>query len=290
MEFPVEVALAELVSVLPTTPGWWYEVKLDGHRTVMWRTADGVRLQARSGRDVTAKWLDIALPGMELPPGVVLDGEAAVVVDERISFEAAQSRAASTPARARQLAEEHPALFVVWDVLALPSGDVRGRPYVDRRAMMLDVLSGLASPSRIQAVSATDDLSVAHAWYNSLQDTGVEGVVAKLGTSPYRPGRSSSWKKVRHAETVDAGLVGYTGPAQRPRALVVRLPDGRLRLTRAIGARLAAQVAAQLAESGSGRATRLGTGETYTAVEVSRLVEVLAGTTRHATVTVTRLR
>ena len=78
----------------------------------MWRTADGVRLQARSGRDVTANWMDVALPGMRLPPGVVLDGEAVVVVDERISYEAAQSRAASAPARARRLAEEHPALYV----------------------------------------------------------------------------------------------------------------------------------------------------------------------------------
>lgn len=28
MEFPVQVALAELVPVLPATPGWWYEIKL----------------------------------------------------------------------------------------------------------------------------------------------------------------------------------------------------------------------------------------------------------------------
>lgn len=290
MEFPVEVALAELAPVLPATPGWWYEIKLDGHRTVMWRTADSVRLQARSGRDVTATWMDIALPGMDMPPGVVLDGEAVVVVDERISFEAAQSRAASAPARARKLAEQHPALYIVWDVLALPTGDVRGRPYVERRAMMLDVLAGLSSPSPIQAVSATDDLSVAHAWYDSLQNTGVEGVVAKLGTSPYRPGRASSWKKVRHAETTDAAVVGYTGPTKRPRALVVRLPDGRVRLTRAIGPRLAAQVAAQLTLSEPGRTAALGTGEVYTAVVVDLMVEVLAETTRHAVVAVTRLR
>ncbi|MFI7182022.1 hypothetical protein [Streptomyces anthocyanicus] len=30
MEFPVDVALAELVPQLPTGPRWWYEVKLDG--------------------------------------------------------------------------------------------------------------------------------------------------------------------------------------------------------------------------------------------------------------------
>ncbi|MGW2550668.1 hypothetical protein [Streptomyces sp. NPDC001635] len=59
MQFPVQVALAQLVPKLPTGPGWWYEIKLDGHRTILWRTTEGVRLQARSGRDVTASWMDI---------------------------------------------------------------------------------------------------------------------------------------------------------------------------------------------------------------------------------------
>ncbi|MFE3033074.1 DNA ligase [Streptomyces canus] len=221
-------------------------MKLDGHRTVLWRLADTVRLQTRSGRDVTASWMDLALAGMGLPPGVVLDGEAVIVVDGVISFAAAQSRAASSPARARRLSEEYPALFIVWDVLQLPAGDVRGRPYTERRAMLLDVLAGLPSPSSIQAVSATDDPEVARAWYDSLQPTGVEGVVAKLATSPYRAGRSSSWKKVRHAETVDAEVVGLTGTPSRPRALAVRLPDGRTALSQRLGAPLAAQASVYL--------------------------------------------
>lgn len=224
MEFPVDVALAELVPTLPVGPRWWYELKLDGHRTVLFRQEATVRLQARSGRDVTPWWMDLALAGKHLPPGVVLDGEAVVPIDGRVSFEAAQSRAASTPARARDLAERHPALLIVWDVLALPTGDVRARPYEQRRALMLDVVGALPRPSPIQAVSATDDVEVARVWYETLADAGVEGVVAKNGLSPYRAGRSSSWKKVRHAETTDAEVVGFTGSVTRPRALVVRLP------------------------------------------------------------------
>ncbi|MDF3144440.1 MULTISPECIES: hypothetical protein [unclassified Streptomyces] len=47
----------------------------DGHRTVVWREKDTVRQQARSGRDVTAVWMDLALAAFDLlPPGVVLDG------------------------------------------------------------------------------------------------------------------------------------------------------------------------------------------------------------------------
>ncbi|MFI0141546.1 ATP-dependent DNA ligase [Streptomyces luteogriseus] len=284
------MALAQLVPALPTGPGWWYEIKLDGHRTVMWRLAETVRLQTRAGRDVTANWMDLALPGMELPPSTVLDGEAVIVVDGRISFEAVQSRAASTPTRARRLAEAHPALFVVWDVLALPTGDVRGRPYVDRRAMLLDVLAGLPSPSPIQAVSATDDLSVALSWYESLVDWGVEGVVAKLGASPYRAGRSSSWRKVRHAETVDADVIGFTGSASRPRNVAVRLPDGRTALSQRLAAPLAALVATHLTTADRHGRHRTASGDAYTGVEPGLTVEVLAGTTRHAVVTVTRLR
>ncbi|MFI8490129.1 ATP-dependent DNA ligase [Streptomyces rubrogriseus] len=122
----------------------------------------------------------------------VLDGEAVVVVGGRVSFEAVQSRAASSPARARLLAAEHPALLIVWDVLAMSTGDVRARPYEERRAMMLDVLAGLPAPSPIQAMSATDDVAVARVWHDMLVASGVEGVVAKLGSAPYRAGRSSS--------------------------------------------------------------------------------------------------
>jgi ATP-dependent DNA ligase len=74
VEWPVDVALARPVTQLPTGPSWAYEIKVDGHRTVLWRTEDGVRLQSRTGRDVTALWMDLAGAAMSLPPGVVLDG------------------------------------------------------------------------------------------------------------------------------------------------------------------------------------------------------------------------
>ncbi|WP_329375611.1 ATP-dependent DNA ligase [Streptomyces sp. NBC_01483] len=115
MEWPVDVALARPVTQLPTGP-WAYEIKVDGHRTVLWRTEDSVRLQSRTGRDVTALWMDLAVAATSLPPGVILDGEAVVYVADddgsaRISFEAAQSRALSGPRRARKLADRHPTLY-----------------------------------------------------------------------------------------------------------------------------------------------------------------------------------
>ncbi|WP_053084757.1 hypothetical protein [Streptomyces viridochromogenes] len=89
---------------------------------------------------------------------------------------------------------------------------------------------------------------------------------------------------------MEADVVGYTGSAARPRALAVRLPDGRVALTQALEAPLAAQVAVHFAASGPPRGARTRAGEPYTTASPGLVVEVLAGTTRHAVVTVTRLR
>lgn len=286
MRFPVDVALAQAVPRLPVGPGWWYEIKFDGHRAVLWRQAETARVQARSGRDVTSVWMDLALAGLHtLCPGTVLDGEAVIYKDGRVDFSAAQSRAASAPPRARDLAKQWPATFAAWDILAHPDhGDVRARPYSERRQLLLDVLADVPPP--IQPVPATDDPEVALVWYETLHEQGVEGIVAKRAGSPYRAGRI--WQKIRHAETVDAEVVGYTGPAARPRAVVVQLA-GRRALSQALTAPLAAAVSAHARGRPDGRKARFGDG-TYTTIGPGLVVEVLAGTTRHGVVTVTRIR
>ncbi|MFF8919492.1 hypothetical protein ACF08M_40965 [Streptomyces sp. NPDC015032] len=81
MEFPIRVASATAVPVLPRGPGWWYEPKFDGHRMVLRRTEESVVLYARSGRIVTSHWMDLATAGMHsLLPVTVLDGEAVIKV------------------------------------------------------------------------------------------------------------------------------------------------------------------------------------------------------------------
>ena len=251
------------------------------------RDAETVRLQARSGRLVTAVWMDLALAAMALPPGTVLDGEAVIYADGKVSFSAAQARAASTVMRARLLSERYPASYAVWDILAHPvHGDVRSRPYAQRRALLLDVRADIEPP--IQAVPATDDLQVAQLWYETLHGQGIEGIVAKHANSSYKAGRV--WRKVRHAETVDAEVVGYTGPVRRPRAVAVRLPDGRVALSQTLTGVLAAAVAPHLGQGGPARRARTSAGEAYSTTPEGVVVEVLAGTTRHAVVTVTRLR
>ncbi|MFJ9036982.1 DNA ligase [Streptomyces sp. NPDC102406] len=287
MEFPVAVALAESVSALPTGPGWWYEPKFDGHRLVMFRTEETVKCQARSGRTVTGTWKDLAVAAQTaLRPGTVLDGEAVVWVDGRLDLAAAEARGNCTPRRASALAAEYPAYYAVWDCLAVDGVDLRERPYVERRAALLDVLADAGPP--IRPVPATEDAEVARVWFEQLQAQGIHGVVAKGATSPYRPDRV--WRTARHSETVHAEVVGYVGPAVQPQRVAVRLPDGRHLLSQTMIAPVAAEMARHLTEAGPGRRARTDGGEVYITTGEGLVVEVVAGTARHTTVTVARVR
>ncbi|MER6610780.1 hypothetical protein ABT282_34020 [Streptomyces sp. NPDC000927] len=290
MEFPVKVALAEAVPVLPGGSGWWYEPKFDGHRTVLHRTEDTVVLYARSGRVVTQHWMDLAVAAMVLRPGTVLDGEAVIWRDGRLDFAAAQSRAASSITRARALAARYPASYVCWDVLQHPDpeiGDCRSLPYTERRALLVELLADIGPP--IQAVPATDDREVAMIWYNALREQGIEGIVAKRGGGRYPSGRG--WMKIRHTDTVDALVVGYVGPRRRPHrlALVVGDGGGPVRLSVRLDPVLAVRVGSVLVGAET-VGERHAEGEPYTRVETGLVVEVLAGSGRHGTLTVVRMR
>ncbi|MGC5534190.1 DNA ligase [Streptomyces sp. SR-10] len=289
MEYPIRPALAQAAPTIPHGPGWWYEPKFDGHRTILRRTEETVILYARSGRVVTSHWMDLAVAAMALPTGTTLDGEAVIWRDGRIDFGAAQSRAASSITRARALAAQRPASYAVWDVLEHPErGQVTGFPYTERRQLLVDLIGGLGPP--IQAVPTTDDRDVAIAWYDGLQEQGIEGIVCKKGTAPYPVGRRG-WTKVRHADTEDALVVGYLGPRRRPHRVALAIGDegGPIRLSARLDTVLAGRIAEALTAAevvGERRAE----GETYTRVDGDLTVEVLAGSGRHGTLTVTRMR
>ncbi|MFJ4710645.1 ATP-dependent DNA ligase [Streptomyces sp. NPDC088785] len=288
MRRPVEVALAEPVDDLPvdgTGAAWSFEPKFDGHRMVVFRDADGVVLQARSGRSVTRAFPDLVAAATALPAGTVLDGEVVVWRDGRTDFAAVQRRAAAASAgRARGLAREFPASYAAFDLLGDAGGDLRGLPYRERRSRLVGVLGPLGPP--LQAVPATTDRATALDWYEALVATGVEGLVAKRVDGPYRGGRRS-WLKLRHSDTKDAVVVGFTGVVGAPRALVVAVAgDGEPVLSVPLGGGVRREVGAVLVAAPGvvGVVVGVGVGEVvYQGVErvPEVVVEVRQRSTRH---------
>ncbi|MGW0732876.1 ATP-dependent DNA ligase [Streptomyces sp. NPDC002851] len=300
---PVRVALAESVSELPKGGGWAYEPKFDGHRLVIAvgevgevGNGDGgggarrVVLQARSGRVVTSAFPDLAEAARRLPDGAVLDGEVVVWTGGRIDFAAVQRRAAATPSRAVGLARTLPASYAAFDLLALGGTDLRARPYERRRELLVELLRPLGPP--LQAVPVTTDRDTALTWYESLRASGVEGLVAKRLDQPYPSGRRS-WLKLRHSDTRDAVVVGFTGTPARPRALVLVLPgDDTPLLSSPLTPAVRAEAAARLpAPDGEDLINAVGLGDlAYATVPPGITVEVRQEATRHATTAVLRFR
>jgi ATP-dependent DNA ligase len=251
-----------------------------------------VLLQARSGRIITAAFPDLAEAARQLPDGTVLDGEVVVWRDGRTDFAAVQKRAAATPGRAPGLARRLPASYAAFDLLAAGGEDLRALAYEKRRERLVSLTGALGPP--LQPVPMTLDAAEAATWFETLPAIGVEGLVVKRLDQTYRGG-VRAWRKLRHTHTRDAAVVGFTGGAARPSALVLVLPDDD---TPVVSSTLTPALRAQAAAALSGRPTgrrgtaiATGVGEvTYESVEPGVMAEVELGTTRHTVTTVLRLR
>jgi bifunctional non-homologous end joining protein LigD len=242
---------------LPRGPEWVYEVKWDGVRVLADTTGDRLRLWARSGREVTAAYPDLA--GLEAVQGGVLDGEVVVMSGGAPSFEALAERMhVRDPARAGRLAERLPATYVTFDVLMLYGVDLTRRTLDERRATLEELtLPGCAQLSPVYPDG--DDL-----WAVTLEH-GLEGVLAKHRTSTYQAGRRSpDWVKAAHRSVRTAVVVGWRsetgsapsggrvvtpGRAGRLGAVLVAAPDveGRLRYLGKVGSGLGGRRAADVA-------------------------------------------
>ncbi|MFE7777862.1 ATP-dependent DNA ligase [Streptomyces sp. NPDC057445] len=289
----MKVALAESVGTLPRGRGLAYEPKFDGHRILIFKLDGAAALQARSGRIVTAAFPDLAEAALALPDGTVLDGEVVVWTGGRIDFAAVQRRAAATAGRAGILARRLPASYAAFDLLAEGGEDLRAAPYEHRRERLVGLLGPLGPP--LQPVPMTTDPEIAATWYETLPASGIEGLVIKRLGGPYRAG-ARDWRKLRHTDVRDAAVVGFTGPPDRPGALVLVLPDDDTPvvsspLPPALRTHAATTLAGRATGAPDGAATAIGVGEVpYRMVAPGLTAEVERGTTRHTVVTVLRIR
>jgi ATP-dependent DNA ligase len=126
--------------------------------------------------------------------------------------------------------------------------------------------------------------------YAQLDEVGIEGLVCKALDSRYDPRDTGSWVKVRHAETVDALVVGVVGSPDRPTAVVVNLSGRRVVTTpRLDSVQRQAVVHAIAGRVGAAQSTPEFDTRVYPVVD-GPLAEVRVGTGRHCAVRFVRIR
>src|SRR4051812_45281877 len=138
---PVSPMLAKSVPEIPDVGH--AEPKWDGFRTIVFRDGDEVVLGSRNERPMTRYFPELVEAiKEETPERCVLDGEIVVAVDDRLEFEALQQRIHPADSRVRMLAEQTPAAFIGFDMLADGDDDLMKRPFSERRGRLPTALGG----------------------------------------------------------------------------------------------------------------------------------------------------
>ena len=212
---PIEPQLARSRAALPDGEEWAYEPKYDGFRAIAFVDGDQCVIQSRGGKPLSRYF-----PELSFPPGrYVLDGE--IVIDDSDGgqdFDALQNRIHPAASRIAMLAEQTPARYIAFDLLALEDESLLDRPLAERRA----ALERLVQPP-VGLTPLTRDRAQAEPWLMR-----GEGVVAKDCRAPYRPGQRIGMFKIKRVRTIDAVVVGYR-PGKEPDtvgSLILGLYDG----------------------------------------------------------------
>ena len=205
---PVKPMFAKAVAEIPKGD-FSYEPKWDGFRSIVFRDGDQVEIGSRNERPMTRYFPEVVeAVKANLPERSVVDGEIVVpdLDGKRLEFETLQQRIHPADSRVRLLAEQTPAHFVAFDLLALDNRNLMKEPFAARRRLLEDALTKARSP--IHVTPATTDRDVAERWFDEFEGAGLDGVIAKALDVTYQPDKRVMFK-IKHTRTADCVVAGY---------------------------------------------------------------------------------
>jgi bifunctional non-homologous end joining protein LigD len=174
--------------------GWVYELKYDGFRCIFSKLRDGVRLESRTGRDLSGLFPELVDEIAPLRDDFTADGELVVLDAEgRPQWDRLQRRHVLRHGpRIKHAAVEDPACIFAFDLLWLNGADFRGRPLLERKAALHRMLP---ANRRVRYARHVNNSS-AEVWRLAVQ-MELEGIVAKEAASTYTAGASTRWRKIK---------------------------------------------------------------------------------------------
>jgi bifunctional non-homologous end joining protein LigD len=202
--------LATLVDAAPDGPEWLHEMKLDGYRMAARMAGGKVAMLTRHGLDWTARFRPIAAALAGLPAkAAYLDGEVAVVGEDGVTSFAALQDALSRGQATRLT-------YHLFDILHLDGSDLTGLPLSERK----QILSQLLGPQPAHALRYSDHIQgQGQAFFKQACRLGLEGIVSKLASAPYRSRRTAEWLKVKCLQRQEFVIGGWQESDKEGRSL-----------------------------------------------------------------------
>jgi ATP-dependent DNA ligase len=209
--FDYEPMEAKLVGSLPSGPEWLYEPKFDGFRCLAFGEDFDVDLRSKSGQPFNRYFPEVAGALQKLKAKrFVLDGELVVPEGTSLSFDQLLMRIHPAKSRVEKLSREHPALFLVFDLLVDDKGrSLVARPLRERRAALEAFVDRyVGGDSLVKIAPQTAERGSAEEWLQSL-GSGLDGVMAKRADIPYQTGERTGMQKFKRMRTADCVVGGF---------------------------------------------------------------------------------
>ena len=202
---------ARLVDIIPEGSEWQYEPKWDGFRCLVFRDGPKVQLQSKSGQPLTRYFPELVTAFSELKATrFIVDGEIAVPVQGKFSFDALLQRIHPAESRVKKLATETPAIFIAFDLICGAGGKVlTDRPLRERRKLLeLFALTCFLRSQHLRLSPVTADIKQARRWITA-SGADLDGVIAKRIDYDYRSGDRTGMQKVKRIRTADCVVGGF---------------------------------------------------------------------------------
>ena len=215
MTLPIKPPLppmeARSVDEIPRGDSWQYEPKWDGFRCLAFRDGDDIFLQSKAGQPLARYFPDIvrALGALKARQ-FVLDGELVIPIGRALSFDELQLRLHPAASRVNKLAAQHPATFVVFDLLAATNGkSIVALPLRERRRLLEEFARRFfPNEKQIRLSPATSDWRQAQKWFEKVGGN-LDGIIAKRAEAAYVSGERTAMVKIKQIRTVDCVIGGF---------------------------------------------------------------------------------
>lgn len=186
------------------------EWKWDGIRAQFIRREGHSYLWSRGEELILERFPELIEDGLRIPDGVVLDGEVAGWLNDRVLPFTELQRRINRKTIGKKLLTEVPVCFIAFDLIEWEGRDVREEPLSQRRAWLEQLCDECRferiSPSETLTESSWEELAERRAGSRELN---VEGLMLKPLDSPYATGRVTGvwWKWKIEPYTVDCVLL-----------------------------------------------------------------------------------
>jgi bifunctional non-homologous end joining protein LigD len=196
----VEPCLPSTVDKAPSGPDWVHEIKYDGYRVQAHIEKGRAKLLTRAGLDWTEKFGGVGKAAARLPvKSALIDGEIVVETEAGIAnFSALQDALSSGTGRL---------VYYAFDLLHLDGYDLRAASLMARRAALGKLIAAGDTDTCIrfsEHIEGDGDTIFRHACR-----LGLEGLISKKASAPYRSGRVKTWVKIRCARRGPFVIAGF---------------------------------------------------------------------------------